>query len=683
MNATSLARCLLLGIGVALTAGPGPLSAQEAAPPSAAPSLETIDLVIDGQRVTVPVVNGSARVPINGVEYSLQIRPAASGEKPSAANADIPAGATSNGKTPAPKTWIDWSSPTTWMLTSLLLVVVGGVLYFWVIEPLRRRRLLVEALKILEVGAAAKLPRAEELLDQALLAGLRKRDIALARFALAYVRAQLGKFEAAATVLADLEASERAPQRETIYLSMWVHSKLDKHEKVEKLYQTHAKLLGDLLDVRLLASIAYLKLARLFWARKDVDGAMHYFEQVRKLGVLVDQIPEHLENHAIVLGVVSLFEGRIEEAAERFQGAIEAARQAQKSSQHGEIGLLLCQWRKEELPDIDQALGAIVAALTPEQESPPQLVAGECTHCGKAYRTHQRAAKRQLRCSSCRKRFPALAQVSDDVQPLEQASDKADLLLSEDDLLLRNVRLWYAMSLLYVWRQKPPREGLSAEELRQLLARLEQVSLVDEGFGDPHLVAGLMQYYCGNEEQREAGRARLERASQTDVHVPEVLQILECENKLAALRSNSLTYFHQLAAEYVYNPEVKAEYRERFKLRMERFRRFRELGELEVRDAAAEVTPSLQDLQNRSQILRNRVANIVHHKLDDGDKDARNSLTTLLGDLSERTKALSSQAKELEQSEHSLLATAGQFLFADEAPETPIPEGAANGKKTV
>ena len=68
--------------------------------------------------------------------------------------------------------------------------MTGGAAYYLLIEPLIRRRVLVEALRILASGNT-RLPRAEELLVQALLAGLRKKDIALARFALACVRAQL------------------------------------------------------------------------------------------------------------------------------------------------------------------------------------------------------------------------------------------------------------------------------------------------------------------------------------------------------------------------------------------------------------------------------------------------------------------------------------------------------------
>ena len=244
-----------------------------------------------------------------------------------------------------------------------------------------------------------------------------------------------------------------------------------------------------------------------------------------------------------------------------------------------------------------------------------------------------------------------------------------DQLLSEEDLLLRNVRLWHCVTRLLVWLRLPERSGLPESERKLLNDRLQLVSQLDPDFGDPHLIGGLINYYFStDEEQHKLACEQIQQAVKRDVHVPEVLQLLDRENKLAALSQQCLTYFHQLARQYAENPEVDPDLQEQFIQLMNRHTKVRDLGTLKGMPKGESQAPSLENLQGRGQILQTRVSIIVHHRLQDADPAVREEIGNQLTALQQHSRTLTENAKAFQQSEFGLMESTGEFLFADEEP---------------
>ncbi len=506
-----------------------------------------------------------------------------------------------------------------------------------------------------------------------MLAGLRKRDIAQARFALAYVRARLGRFDEAGTVLGDMEKSNVGLDQPAVYLNLYVQSKLNNHERVERIYNESADLLDEIHDTRMIVSISYLGLARMRWARREINGAMHYFDQMRQLEVLADEIPCHIDNHEVVMGTVALFEKNIDDSIKHFQASIDAARQHKKPTFPGELGLLLCEWKLNELPDIDEKMGNVLRAMQPSDESSDEtaFIQTECPHCGKPYRVRARYAGRKSKCKSCRKPFAveALADnspVDAEVQQEDQRESN-DSLLNDDELLLRNTRLWHCVSLLATWMLREEESGVTPRDLKRFRGRLKEVCRIDPEMGDAYLLGGLISYYFSkNNEERSKARAEIDKAVQKDVHVPEVLQLLDRENKLASLAENSLMYYHQLARRYAENSEVDPSLQAQFLRKMGRFERFRKMGEIEIPSPNDAVAPTVENLKVRGNIMRTRLSNIIRYKLTDSEEDIRKELQGGLDELSQHAETLDENTKSFQQKELDLLESTGEFLFHDE-----------------
>ena len=111
-----------------------------------------------------------------------------------------------------------------------------------------------------------------------------------------------------------------------------MQSRVKNHERVERIYSEYEDVLHDYQQSALIVSISYLALASIRLARREINGALHYFEQVRQLEVLADEIPSHLDDHEVVTGIVSLFEKNGDEAKKHFKAAIDTATARKKPS---------------------------------------------------------------------------------------------------------------------------------------------------------------------------------------------------------------------------------------------------------------------------------------------------------------------------------------------------------------
>lgn len=655
---------------------------------SSAEPVEWIEIIYRGKPHRVAVQRGrSMPLKLDDSQWTLSLSRASEiGE--AAAPGDASGGGVSP---PVPETfwgrvrsWFNWSTGTiinVALMVSVLLAVLG---YFLVYEPIRRRRPLRAALQIIQDDQRSRFNEAEELLDRSLLAGLRRKDIAQARFAMALLRSLMGKHEEAATVLGDLIKSGLPVDRPIAYLMLWLQCRLKNHERVERIYVEHQKLLAGFQQSDLIASISYLALARLRWARREINGAMHYFDEVRKLQVLADEIPSHIDDHEAVLGTVALFEKNNDEAVKHFNAAVVAAQQRGKPTHPGKLGLLLCDWRQSDGASVNEKLDDVLSEMQQTAEATQARFTSKCPNCGKVYLVQNSMRGKKGQCRACHRRFTIEIEEQAAEESTEPKSEEeSDRLLSEDEQLMRNVRLWHCMALLAVWLAKEERSNLAATERKTLEQRLQLVSDMDPDMGDPYLIGGLIEYYFAADDlQRKAACEQIEKAVARDVHVPEVLQLIEREKKLAALSDHSLTYFHQLSGQYAESADVPLDLRRRFAQMMNRHNRFRELGAIEASAQQPIVSPSLENLRGRGEILQTRVTNIVRYRLGDTDPEARDEIDKHLKDLNERSRSLSEMATAFQQSEFGLMESTGEFLFEDEEPLDGKTEIAAGDKQS-
>ena len=202
----------------------------------------------------------------------------------------------------------------------LLLVCLAGGAYFLVVLPRQWREPFRQALELIGSEYRDDLERAERLLGQAMDAGPRGRALADARFAQSFVQARLGRYKparyAAASAMLELITAGEGNDAETAYLQLWIQGRLENHDRVCDLYEEHAALLAAKPHSRYIAAISNLHLAARHWQRREIDGAMHYFDKVRALGELTEQIPPRVEDLQLTKGIQAVFNGQARRRAD-------------------------------------------------------------------------------------------------------------------------------------------------------------------------------------------------------------------------------------------------------------------------------------------------------------------------------------------------------------------------------
>ena len=560
--------------------------------------------------------------------------------------------------------------PTSYLVIagSLALVILILTLYFLVIVPRKKRRPMLDAFALINGNNPADFSEAEQLLGVALTNGMRAKEIDDARFALAYVRARLGRFSDAAAVLADLTASGRR-EPEIIYLDLWLQSQLKDDEKVIRTYEQHATRVRDMLDAKLIAGIAYLHRAQLQWTHREIASALHYFEELRKLRVLTEEIPSHVDDHEVLIGLMSLFDKNIDEARKHFAGAVTSAQTNSKPTTYGDLGLLLCTWCATDNPYIDDELGLVLKELTTGRQKEVESVSTACKFCDKRYTVRRNYAGQPVSCTQCKRRFIVELPKPDDVaqQNGKESELEHEALLNDNDLLLRNVLLWHVIARLFTWRSLPAQGGLPEAEHEVLSERLAKVREIDPEMPDPDLLAGLIAYYfASNEQAREEAVEILDNSMTNGVNIPEVLDLVAREKRLTELQRDSLNRYFVLARNYVTDKGRQEHLRRRLKELLERFSRFKQLDETELVQSDADAMPSVTDVQSRSQLLCKRVVDIVKPRLVNAETDDREAIETSMKRLNRTTKVLARKVTTLEEMEYVLMETTAEFLLRED-----------------
>lgn len=497
----------------------------------------------------------------------------------------------------------------------LSLVCLAGAWHFLVAVPGRWRGPLHEALGILahDRHQRAELEQADRLLDEAMNAGPRGRDLADARFAHAYVRAMLGTYQsdrywaAAGTVDSLATASGHDPA--AAHLAVWLQHRLERHERAVEVYREHETALAERPGARLAAASSHLHLAGAHWRRRETDEALHHFDRVRDLGVLTEEIPKAAENLHVLKGIQLFFDHRHSEARVAFRAARERATERGLSTVEADLGLIACDWDEEDPEVLDERLGS----LRPDADA------------GEEYRRHLGAA----------------------------------------------MALLSVLVLLRRWAGRPEMSGAPGpEDRRELSERVDAMHEIDPELGDGFLVDGLLRYYfAAGEDDREAALAILERGmglnSAKAITVPEVLHLVERERALGG-QGDALSRFLRLVHEFLADPGVPSGHREELRSLRDQFTRYADdLGE----DLALPVRPaSPEELRQRIEAVRRRIELIVYPRLRDlpDDAPARVELGERLQELDTVADLFAVQAQALHQSEHKLVITTGEFLLPQE-----------------
>jgi len=489
----------------------------------------------------------------------------------------------------------------------LLLIIAGGAVWFFVLHPRRKAKPLLDAIQLLSGGGDAALTKAEALLNQALSAGLKEAQLREARFLLAYVKARLGRHGDALLVLTDSGDASL----EALYLKLWLTVKEKRWEEAEVLCYSHGTQIATYLRGKELMGIVYLELARQAMARHQQERALDYFQKVKSLGVFPEEVPEHLSELEMVLAMSALFQDKENAyvARERFEGARQSAESSGKSSLLPRIGLLLCDWRQQDWPDVDSALGALVEEV--------------------------RAASADAK--------------------------------SEAAGVLPSMTLWYAVSLFYQWlRRLPEKKGLPKKERETLEQRLESARQLSPEDGDTWLLGGLVDYYCAPDEKRRlAAVDLLRKARDLGVNLPEVLYLIQCEDRLSELSKHRFETYMTLLHGFLAEPSVPLELRKELLEHLRKFERFQRLEEIPEPDESA-TAPSVRDVAVACEMLEERMQRVFRGY----DNDAtRATVEDLLGGLRKTRDELNRTVGELGKTEQKLMRVAGESLLPEEAQE--------------
>jgi hypothetical protein len=380
-----------------------------------------------------------------------------------------------------------------------------------------------------------------------------------------------------------------------------------------------------------------------------------------------------MDDHEVVEGIMHLFDHDTQEARTHFTGAVQAAQNQGRSPIQGELGLLLCTWCEEGNPDIDRELSEILQRMQESRQVSVTMIETRCPSCDRLYVVREDYLNSRVACVECKARFIVAEAPRKNSSSSEESRKTSELhLLNDDDLLLRDTRLWHVVSLLFGWRRLPPQHGLPAREWETLHQRLGGVREIDPALSDADLLEGLIAYYFSTEEEdRKRALEILQRAVDSGVNEPDILNLLEREKRVSERAADSLNRLLAEIRRYLEDPGVVPEYKEQLKARLERFRRFREMGEVDIQMGETEAAPSLEDMRNRGSLIRRRIATIVRPHLTKADEQTSEEITGLMDSLDSVTKTLAENVRTLQDTEHGLLQVTGEFLLQEEGSDEP------------
>jgi hypothetical protein len=220
------------------------------------------------------------------------------------------------------------------------------------------------------------------------------------------------------------------------------------------------------------------------------------------------------------------------------------------------------------------------------------------------------------------------------------------------------------MAVLREWRAAGP-APYSAEEsnfLATALGCFGRARELDPEFSDVHVAVGLLRYYLAEDDAgRRTGVAVLREANKLGTRDPEVLQILNHDERVQRADRDAAAAFLQILDGYVANATVRQDVRKALLARMAERGGVRDWDARHELVRARVVVPTVAEVQARSELLLARVADL----LQDGPGSAELSEAhDLSASLQERSRTIAEQARAIEEQEAALLALLGERLLS-------------------
>lgn len=509
-----------------------------------------------------------------------------------------------------------------WILVAALALVLAAgtavLSYFLIVIPRKWKRPLAEVAELIHSEQRDDLERADRLLTEAMGAGPRGSVLDEARFAQAFVRAMLGaynpdEYTTASAAVKDLVLSEGYGPS-TAYLDLWLRTRTANDQQACELYEEQSQMLAARPESRRVAAVSYLRLAHQHWGRREMDGAIHYFDRVRDLGELADQIPAGIDDLQLVKGVQAAFDGRTDAAREAFVAARERAERLGADTKASELGMLLCDWKTGDIADPFESLE----------------------------RLHYR-----------------LGDAGEDQSPL-----------------LAPVALLRLVALLRTWRSRRAFSGgLSRNDLNILDRCARAAREADPDGCDADLIEGLIRYYfAASEEERESGLRLLEQGREPSkgIALPEVLDLIRRERELGG-SGDAIDRYLQLLSDLQRDPARTEADRTEYRRLKQRFAEFGNV--LDEEDVPAATDPARSDeYERRVEMLRRRLRLVVYPQVRDLPEDdpVTRELRSLEEGLASAADRYSRGVQRLQSTELELVKLTGAVLLPEEEHEDPL-----------
>ncbi|RJQ75387.1 hypothetical protein D5S17_21085 [Pseudonocardiaceae bacterium YIM PH 21723] len=535
-------------------------------------------------------------------------------------------------------------SPGSWFI---VIAVLAGVLllgccyigYLRFVRPrphIRQYRLAVDLIRQGQYAEALPiLSRTEHDLPQ--------KFRTQARFFAAFALVKLGSLEEAEYQLAALHR-EVSGDVDVAYLLAYVRFTRGDHDRAEPVLEAIEAAGGmDRKPARLLYGVVAFHRALDALRTGRVDAAVRLFQKVEQLGDFADRVPADLRNQHVVLGARALFDRDLVAARGQFEDLNRVAEEETDDDRRrsmlasADIGLALAAWLDTDstsLEDVDGLLLGAAACLDPAAD-----LKMEWTYS------------------------PDDDDVAERLQALAER-EAGEVELHERDLALRSIHLLRAAAVLRLWAAADKRTGAGdRKQLAEVLGRLACALSYDPEFSDVHLIAGLLKCQLATTQQeRDDGVALLRKAQKLGVREPDLLRILNQEAQRGRAKRDAADRYLQLLDQYIADPSVRREVRVSLLSRLSRFSKVRPLDQRPELARTRVVSPTVDDMNGRSELLRERVNQLI--ALRGGDELVAVA-NTLAHDLEYRSQVLGEQAQAVEATEADLLVHIGGLLLGE------------------
>jgi len=524
------------------------------------------------------------------------------------------------------------------VLGSVLAVVVGLLGYTKILVPRRRMRSYRQALDLLAAGQWARAVPELSRLESA----LPTRRRADARFFIAFALYRLDNLDEAEHRLAALHREDPG-HVDVAYLLAYIlvaRRSFDRAEQVLEMIEAAGKL--DAGRIRRLFGVVTFHRALEAFRDGRVDAAAQLFEKVDRLGDFRERIPTDLRNRHAVLGAQALFEKDLHRARGQFESLEQAAQRLDPEHRDpmlasAKLGLALAAWI-EDTPGsprrVEDLLVEAARLVDPAGALTRPWADGDAADIAER-----------------------LAALADGEGRSPEQHDR--------DRTLRDIHFLRGLAVLREWARvdRATAAGSVGTYLDAALARLACARDRDPDFSDVYLVVGLLRYYlAATDRDRAAGVGLLREAQKLGTRDPEVFQIVNHHDRLRQAHRDAVDAYLEVLDRYLLDGTVREQVRAALVQRLSRYAKVRGWDSRPELTRVRTVQPTVAEINDRSQLLRERVSQLVAMQPGADDLAAARELSR---SLEHESRVLSEHARAVEQKEAELLALVGDRLLVD------------------